>query len=72
MQRLKMMFDLEIMTDIFKKRIGEHKNHSTSQELLEETNALHRNLQFTLEKVDANGELSFLDMNMCVSKENEI
>ena len=34
-------------------------------------NALHKNLQFTLEYVDANGELAFLDMNKCVGKESK-
>ena len=43
-----------------------------SEELLEKINALHKKLQFSLENVDANGELACLDMNICVSKENKI
>ena len=45
---------------------------STSKELLEKVNSLHKNLQFTLENVDENGELAFLDMSICVNKEKNI
>ena len=42
---------------------------STGEELLEKINSFHKYLQFTIENVDENGELAFLDINICVSKE---
>ena len=43
---------------------------STSDEMLGKANAFQENLHFTLEGVDGNGELAFLDM--CISEENKI
>ena len=40
--------------------------NSSSRELLK-FNALHENRHYTLENMDANGELVFLDMNECAS-----
>ena len=45
--------------------INKHRKNS-----LKKVNALYKNLQFTLEIVDANGELVFHGMNMCDGKEN--
>ena len=38
--------------------------------MLGKANAFQENLHFTLEGVDGNGELAFLDM--CISEENKI
>ena len=45
---------------------------SRSKELLEKRNAVHKNFWFILECLDAKGDLAFLDMILCVRKENKI
>ena len=44
---------------------------STSQDFFRKVNALHKNLLSTLGEKDANGEMFFFDINICVSKENK-
>ena len=41
-------------------------------EHLKFANSLHKNLQFTLEKVDMEGNLAFLDINVIVSSKSII
>ena len=45
---------------------------SASKEYLQKISALHKNLQFTLLKVDANGQLALRELNICVRRRSKI
>ena len=42
------------------------------QGYLEYVNSLHKNLQFTLETPNANGNLTFIDLNLSINDETQI